>query len=140
MQAFPEGTWQREAYDDFKKVLLDEDIIFPCICATKGFKTDNQLYSFIDSDDLFDPRHIRSLATALTVYLPKARDLGPNTSLVLLAKKTSHQRTIQHRHRQVVLLLWRRAILHRDPDPRAPSSSLALRTWPHHRIPTQVDL
>ena len=94
-KAFPEGTWQREAYDDFKKVLLDEDLIFPCIYATKGFKTDDQLYLFVDSDDLSDPRHIQSLTTALTVYLPQARDLGPNTSLVLLAKKMLHHRTME---------------------------------------------
>lgn len=95
VSAFPEGTWQREAYDDYTKVLLDEDLIFPCIYATKGFKNDNQLYLFIDSDDLSDPRHIRSLATALTTYLPQAHDLGPNTSLVLLAKKVSYQRSIE---------------------------------------------
>lgn len=101
-KAFPEGTWQREAYDDFKNVLLDEDLIFPCIYATKGFKTDDQLYMFIDSDDLSDPRHIRSLAAALTAYLPQARGLGPNTSLVLLAKKVPHQRTIEEYNR----LFW----------------------------------
>lgn len=94
-EAFPEGTWQHEVYDDFKKVLLDEDLVFPCIYATKGFKTDGHLYLFIDSDDLSDPRHIRSLATALTAYLPQARDLGPNTSLVVLAKNMPHQRTVE---------------------------------------------
>lgn len=94
-QAFPEGTWQRAAYDDFTKVLLDEELVFPCIYATKGFKTDDQRYLFIDSDDLSDPRHIRSLATALTAYLPQARDLGPNTSLVLLARKMPHTRTVE---------------------------------------------
>ena len=94
-KAFPEGTWQRETYDDFKKVLLEKDLVFPCIYATKGFKTDGQLYLFIDSDDLSDPRHMQSLATALTAYLPQARDLGPNTSLVLLAKRMPHHRTIE---------------------------------------------
>jgi FPC/CPF motif-containing protein YcgG len=80
MEAFSEGTWQREAYNDFKSVLLDEDLVFPCIYATKGFKTDDQLYLFIDSDDLSDPRHIRSLATARTAYMPQAHGpVGPNS-------------------------------------------------------------
>ncbi|KAJ3556123.1 hypothetical protein NP233_g12050 [Leucocoprinus birnbaumii] len=86
-EMYPEGTWQRTAYDDYVRVLLDEELIFPCIYATKGFKADNQVYVFIDSDDLSDPRHIRALASGLVDYLPKARSLGPNTSLVLLAKQ-----------------------------------------------------
>lgn len=94
--AFPQGTWQRNAYEDYKAVLLDETIIYPCIYATKGFKSDDQLYLFIDSDDLSDPRHIRTLAKGLAIYLPRARQLGPNTSLVLLAKQNGdNSRTVE---------------------------------------------
>jgi FPC/CPF motif-containing protein YcgG len=94
--AFPQGTWQRNAYEDYKAVLLDEELIFPCVYATKGFKSDDQLYVFIDSDDLSDPRHIRTLAKALSVYLPQAHQLGPNTSLVLLAKQNDNNtRTVE---------------------------------------------
>ncbi|KAJ3552773.1 hypothetical protein NP233_g12797 [Leucocoprinus birnbaumii] len=93
-EMYPEGTWQRTAYDDYVRVLLDEELIFPCIYATKGFKADNQVYVFIDSDDLSDPRHIRTLASGLADYLPKARSLGPNTSLVLLAKQNPNPRTV----------------------------------------------
>jgi len=84
---YPEGTWQRTSYDEYVRVLCDEDLIFPCIYATKGFKADDQVYVFIDTDDLSNPRHIRTLADGLNDYLPKARGLGPNTSLVLLAKQ-----------------------------------------------------
>lgn len=83
-------------------MLLDKDLVFPCIYATKGFKNDDQVYLFIDSDDLSDPRHIRSIATALTKYLPQAHELGPNTSLVLLAKKMTHTRTVEEYNR----LFW----------------------------------
>lgn len=92
--AFEEGTWQRQAYDEYTATLLDEDRIFPCIYATKGFKTDDQLYVFIDSDDLSDSRHIRALASALAVYLPQSRAIGPNTSLVLLAKQNENPRSM----------------------------------------------
>lgn len=47
--------------------------------------TSNDIF-FIDSDDLSDPRHIASLGKALNSYLAISRELGPNTSLVLLAK------------------------------------------------------
>lgn len=94
--AFPQGTWQRNAYEDYKAVLLDEELIFPCVYATKGFKSDDQLYLFIDSDDLSDPRHIRTLAKGLSTYLPQAHQLGPNTSLVLLAKQNDNNtRTVE---------------------------------------------
>ncbi|KAG2343359.1 hypothetical protein BDR05DRAFT_293032 [Suillus weaverae] len=94
--AFPQGTWQRNAYEDYKAVLLDEELIFPCVYATKGFKSDDQLYLFIDSDDLSDPRHIRTLAKGLSTYLPQAHQLGPNTSLVLLAKQNdNNSRTVE---------------------------------------------
>ncbi|KAG1876469.1 YqcI/YcgG family-domain-containing protein [Suillus subalutaceus] len=94
--AFPQGTWQRNAYEDYKAVLLDEELIFPCVYATKGFKSDEQLYLFIDSDDLSGPRHIRTLAKGLSTYLPQARQLGPNTSLVLLAKQNdNNSRTVE---------------------------------------------
>lgn len=93
---FPLGTWQRNAYEDYKAVLLDEELIFPCVYATKGFKSDDQLYLFIDSDDLSDPRHIRALAKGLSTYLPQAHQLGPNTSLVLLAKQNDNNtRTVE---------------------------------------------
>ena len=73
---------------------MNEELVFPCIYATKGFKTDDQLYMFIDSDDLSDPRHIRHLVANLQVYLPQSRALGPNTSLVLLAKINDNPRSI----------------------------------------------
>lgn len=41
-----------------------------------------------------DSRHIRALASALAVYLPQSRALGPNTSLVLLAKQNPNPRTM----------------------------------------------
>lgn len=91
-ELFQPGSWQRDAYDDYTKVLLDDDLIFPCIYATKGYKADDQVYTFIDSDDLSDQRHIKQLAHMLSLYLPTSRNYGPNTSLVLLAKKTNNPR------------------------------------------------
>ncbi|KAG0696449.1 YqcI/YcgG family-domain-containing protein [Suillus ampliporus] len=115
--AFPEGTWQNRAYEDYKAVLLDEELVFPCTYATKGFKTDDQLYLFIDSDDLSDSRHICSLAKALSIYLPQARKLGPNTSLVLLAKQSDNPRSMEEYNTQFWELLNGLAKLDKKPWP-----------------------
>ncbi|KAF8882135.1 YqcI/YcgG family-domain-containing protein [Infundibulicybe gibba] len=84
-QMYPEGTWQRTAYDEYSSVLLDEELVFPCIYATKGYKSDDQVYVFIDTDDLSNPRHIRTLGAIM----------GPNTSLVLLAKQNENPSTVE---------------------------------------------
>ena len=86
--------WRRQAHDDFSSVLLDEDRMFPCVYAMKGYKSDDQFYIFVDSDDLSDQRHIAHLARVLSVYLPQAHDLGPNTSSVLLAKQNESPRSM----------------------------------------------
>lgn len=62
--------------------------------SRKGYKSDDQLYIFIDTDDLSDEQHIQHLAKSLSVYLPQARGLGPNTSLVLLAKENPTPRSM----------------------------------------------
>ncbi|KXN83211.1 hypothetical protein AN958_01725, partial [Leucoagaricus sp. SymC.cos] len=76
-EMYPEGTWQRTAYDDYVRLLLDEELTF-CMCATKGFKANNQVYVFVDSGNFSGPRHIRALADSLADYIPKAHSLGPN--------------------------------------------------------------
>ncbi|TFK36092.1 YqcI/YcgG family-domain-containing protein [Crucibulum laeve] len=122
---YPEGTWQRTSYDEYVKVLLDEELVFPCIYATKGFKSDDQVYLFIDTDDLSNPRHIRTLADGLADYLPKARSLGPNTSLVLLAKQNDSPRSMEEYNASFWKLLDGLARLDEKP-------------WPSN-IPTQID-
>lgn len=116
-QTYPEGTWQRTAYNDYVSVLTDEELIFPCIYATKGFKSDDQVYVFIDSDDLSNPRHIRTLAAGLADYLPKARSLGPNTSLVLLAKQNENPSTVEEYNSQFWKLLDGLAKIDKKPWP-----------------------
>jgi len=98
LDMFPEGTWQRTAYDDYTRVLLDEELVFPCVYAAKGFKAEGQNYIFFDSDDLSDPRHVRALADALVDFLPRSHDLGPNNSLVILSKQNPNPRTVDEYH------------------------------------------
>ncbi|KAH7908709.1 YqcI/YcgG family-domain-containing protein [Hygrophoropsis aurantiaca] len=126
---FADGTWQRQAYEQYKAVLLDEEVIFPCIYATKGFKTDDQLYIFIDSDDLSDPRHIRSLASALSTYLPQSRGLGPNTSLVLLAQKNDSPRSVDQYNSEFWQLLNGLAKLDTKPWPSQVPRDIDTDNW-----------
>jgi FPC/CPF motif-containing protein YcgG len=92
---FAEGTWQRQAFNTYTTTLLDEDRIFPCIYATKGYKGNEQRYMFVDTDDLGELRHAEALAAALDAYLPISRKLGPNTSLVFLARENSKPREME---------------------------------------------
>lgn len=126
---FPQGTWQRFAYEDYKAVLLDEDLVFPCIYATKGFKTNDQLYLFIDSDNLSDTRHISSIANALSIYLPQAHALGPNTSLVLLAKHNDNPQTVEEYNTMFWKLLNGLAKLDKKPWPSAIPRDIDTDRW-----------
>ncbi|KXN91515.1 hypothetical protein AN958_00221 [Leucoagaricus sp. SymC.cos] len=73
---------------------LTKNSSFPVFMPPR-VKADNQVYVFIDSEDLSDPRHIRTLADGLADYLPKACSLGPNASLVLLAKQNPNSYTVE---------------------------------------------
>jgi FPC/CPF motif-containing protein YcgG len=92
---FAEGTWQRQAYDAYTATLLDKDRVFPCVYAAKGYKGDEQRFLFIDTDDLGELRHAEALAAAFDAYLPISHDLGPNTSLVLLARENPQPREME---------------------------------------------
>lgn len=92
----PKDTWQRESYDSFVATLIKPSPVFPCIYATKGFKANEQRFLFIDSDHLSSISNVTAVASALTIYLPQSRQLGPNTSLVILCKLSPHARSVQN--------------------------------------------
>ncbi|PSR79476.1 hypothetical protein PHLCEN_2v7001 [Hermanssonia centrifuga] len=103
IRTFAAESWQLQAYNDYASVLLDTERVFPCIYAAKGFKSNEQVFVFLDSDDIGDPRHARTVASALMQYLPRARALGPNTSLVVLTKHTNDTRTVEEYN----VLFWK---------------------------------
>ncbi|KZP20900.1 hypothetical protein FIBSPDRAFT_1044482 [Athelia psychrophila] len=112
-----QGSWERQVYDEYVSVLLDEERVYPCIYATKGLKADNQRYLFIDSDDHADPRHARDLAATLAEYLPQSRELGANTSLVLLSKHNPRPRSMETYKNAFWMLLNNIASLDTKPWP-----------------------
>jgi FPC/CPF motif-containing protein YcgG len=83
----PEDSWEREAYEEVKEILLaskPEAKKFPCPYATAGYKNDEQRFLFMYSEDVTEPRNIRLLANAMRAYFPISHELGNNTSLVII--------------------------------------------------------
>jgi FPC/CPF motif-containing protein YcgG len=128
-QNFAEDTWQRTAYNSYIEVLLDQDRVFPCIYAAKGYKANEQLFFFIDTDDLSEERHAEALAAALDVYLPKSRSLGPNTSLVLLARQNPDPLTMEEYLDGFWKLLNNLALLDRQAWPEAVPRDIDTDKW-----------
>ncbi|KAH8750858.1 YqcI/YcgG family-domain-containing protein [Hyaloscypha sp. PMI_1271] len=84
-KTYATGTWQRKVYDDLAPVLISKEYgmkTFPCVYATKGYKSNDQRYVFIESDDPSEPRNVRLIGKALRQYLSLSRSCGPNTTLV----------------------------------------------------------
>lgn len=96
--AYSIQTWQRLSYQSYVATLVDRSSVFPCIYATKGFKADQQRFLFLDSDDLSSSSNVSAVATALIEYLPQSRQLGANTSLVILCKPSQHLLSVQGYH------------------------------------------
>jgi FPC/CPF motif-containing protein YcgG len=91
-KTYATGTWQRKVYDDLAAVLISKEYgmkTFPCVYAAKGYKSNDQRYVFIESDDPSEPRNVRLIGKALRQYLPLSRSCGPNTTLVVLAPPTN---------------------------------------------------
>ena len=93
---FPASTWQRQTYDGIVSVLNSKDPVdFPCVYATKGFRSREHLYLFLSDPDLSSPDQVRQVAASLGSYLPRSRALGPNTSLVILSPITEEIQSVE---------------------------------------------
>ncbi len=79
-QRFQNDAWQRILLSDFATTLLSEERPFPCIFGVAGFRANQLRFSFADLLDA--PK----TAPILTRYLTRARDIGPNTSLVVMTR------------------------------------------------------
>lgn len=80
---YARGSWQRVVFAEFESSLGNQARPFPCVFGAKGW-SDNQLrYVFLDHLDA------RCVAQALTAYLPAARTIGKNTSLVVFTEPST---------------------------------------------------
>lgn len=94
---FEASTWQALAYQDFKTAILARESgvkTFPCVYATMGYRAGEHRYVFLNSDNPSEPQNIRRIAPALREYLAMARNLGANTSLVIIAAPSDKEKSV----------------------------------------------
>jgi FPC/CPF motif-containing protein YcgG len=92
------GSWQRVVFKEFQSTLLARERgakKFPCIYATKGFRANDHRYIFLDSDNPSEPRNVKILGPAMRAYLEEARNLGPNTSLLIICGPSDKVGTVE---------------------------------------------
>lgn len=97
-QTYGPETWQRRVYEDLVTVILSRQYgmkTFPCVYATKGYKTSDQGYVFIHSDDPSEPRNVCLIGRAMRAYLPQSRSCRPNTTLVILCPRSTKVRSVE---------------------------------------------
>jgi uncharacterized protein len=81
------GQWELNSYNDFKAIVTDAKVAFPCTLGVAGFAANQLRFHFISSpseakDAAFE------LAAALQSFVPNARSFGKNTSLVVFFNET----------------------------------------------------
>lgn len=81
-------TWEKIAYEEFKKTITAEDRVFPCTLGIAGFTSNQLRYGFI-SDDINSSKSNEKLAAMLQSFIPSARSFGKNTSLVIFFNETN---------------------------------------------------
>jgi FPC/CPF motif-containing protein YcgG/quercetin dioxygenase-like cupin family protein len=79
--------WEFNAYSDFKSIVTDDKVAFPCTLGVAGFSANQLRFHFI-SAPLGTDRAAVELAAALQSFIPNARSFGKNTSLVIFFKET----------------------------------------------------
>lgn len=67
---------------------------YPCVFATNGLHHNQHRWLFMPSADTSEPRNIRLVAAALRAYLPSARSIGANTSLLIVHPPEKVDRTV----------------------------------------------
>ncbi|KAI6281064.1 hypothetical protein MCOR03_000648 [Pyricularia oryzae] len=112
---YPQGTWQRQAYDDFVGALISPSKTFPCVYGTKGFKANELDFVFFDSEELGSAATAKLGAKAILEYHQVLEGRGRNISLVMLCPPPERERSVHEYHDA----FW--AFLHRlrqlDPKP-----------------------
>ncbi|KAL4981846.1 hypothetical protein BDW68DRAFT_192634 [Aspergillus falconensis] len=115
-ETYSVGTWQRQAYEDFTRALVAKDKIFPCIYGTKGYKSNELDFIFLDSEDLDDLNIAKVAAKSIVEYHKVLQSRGRNISLVLMCPPPSPtaQRTVEEYHK----LFWSFLKRLRQLDPK----------------------
>ncbi|KAF2718169.1 hypothetical protein K431DRAFT_297155 [Polychaeton citri CBS 116435] len=114
---YPLGTWQRQVYNDFVGALIAPAKTLSCIYGTKGYKTNELDFVFLDSDDLGSMRTARFGAKAILENHKILGSRGRNVSLVMLCPPPEYKRTVDEYHASFWLFLRRLRQLDAKPWP-----------------------
>ncbi|KAI4211150.1 MAG: hypothetical protein LQ351_006050 [Letrouitia transgressa] len=119
MKKFDKNTWQHKAYDAFAAKLGEKEKTFPCNYASKGWRDNNLIYTFLPSEDCTERTNVLAVARAILAYQPNSHKYGCNTSLVVLTPNSKKKRMIEEYHS----LFWGFCKPLRQIDPKP---------WPSH--------
>jgi len=81
-------SWEKKAYEDFRKIIVDKDRAFPCTLGVAGFVSNQLRFGFIPND-INSVEACKNIAAMLQSYIPCARSFGKNTSLVVFFNETT---------------------------------------------------
>lgn len=96
---------------------MARDKVFPCIYGTKGYKSNELDFMFLDSENLHEVEVAKFGAKAIVEYHKILNTRGRNISLVLLCAPPTIERSVEEYHH----LFWTFMKRLRDLDPQ---------TWP----------
>lgn len=129
---FGPSSWQFLAYQDFRTAILARESgikTFPCVYATMGYRAGDHRYVFLKSDNPAEPQNIRCIAPALRDYLSMARDLGPNTSLVIIAAPSEKEKSVEEYNNTFWEMLRGLRIVDPEPWPKNVPEILESEKW-----------
>ena len=85
--AFAAEAWQHDAFSHFASTLTQRAPAFPCYFGVAGFALNQLRYDFIEHD-IGSRQAALHLAATLQTFLPRSKEFGKNTSLVVFFKET----------------------------------------------------
>lgn len=88
IQNMPIESWEKVAYEDFKKIVIDKERAFPCTLGVAGFAANQLRFGFVPGD-INSQEVSKNIAAMLQSFIPCARTFGKNTSLVVFFDETN---------------------------------------------------
>ena len=82
-----DNSWEKAAYEDFKKIVMDKHNAFPCTLGIAGYLANQLRFGFI-AEKADSIESSKKVAAMLQSFIPCARTFGKNTSLVLFFSET----------------------------------------------------
>jgi hypothetical protein len=106
-------AWSRPHFNELIDILLSAEKPFPCTFAVAGARRETLRFAFVEALD--DPTAWAPLVDILVSYLKSYRDLGRNTSLIVMFQTDDKEQSLEKYHQRFWSILQ---YLHEhDPEP-----------------------